>query len=325
MSWAGYPCKDASKYTLAAKEAEETIDSSSFFGMGLVNDFGYLWDKPHLYNSESVFSLFCNDPVLQNQSEISWGTWPGFYFGTTDSSSSTIRISRNKSLALSFYPVEINFYNNFPTGYRKEITFYTTVYYNNSHYDTLGNIIHTDTGYIDIEKVNPCSRIAYRKFYYEPYEKVNYPANYSGSKDSTTKYEYYLGVPRIYIFRYAQTMLTYAEAIARSGQINEKAYECINQIRRRAHHLNLNSSSVYDLTSGLTPIALADTVVQERAWELCGEPEGRWFDLVRLEMVEDLPKLRYPTEGGPPATFDKSSYYLSIPAYDTILNPKLGK
>jgi hypothetical protein len=121
-------------------------------------------------------------------------------------------------------------------------------------------------------------------------------------------------------------MLTYAEAMSRSSQPDVKAYDCINQIRRRAHHLDLNSSSIYDLQTGLSSEAFADSVVWERAWELCGEPEGRWFDLIRLEMVEDLPKLRNPNEGGPPfGVYDKSVYFSPIPANDTILNPHLGK
>jgi hypothetical protein len=78
------------------------------------------------------------------------------------------------------------------------------------------------------------------------------------------------------------------------------------------------------LPIGLSAEAFADSVVWERAWELCGEPEGRWFDLVRLEMVENLPKLRYSDEVDPPITFDKSAYFFSIPTSDTILNHNLG-
>jgi hypothetical protein len=67
LSWAGYPANDPSKYIDAAKEARETIDSSGYFGMGLLDDFAYLWDKNHLYNSESVFSLYIpNSPSKRN-------------------------------------------------------------------------------------------------------------------------------------------------------------------------------------------------------------------------------------------------------------------
>jgi starch-binding outer membrane protein, SusD/RagB family len=318
LSWAGYPCKDASKYLLAAKEAGETIDSARYFGLGLVNDFSYLWDKAHLYNSESIFSLFCSDSVTLS---ISYGTYPDsrFYFGSYDKKALEMRKQINikqyfypQYINIGFSAVEINFFNNFPSGHRKEITFFKTIYFDFSQYDSLGNIIHTDTGHIHIDTANTCGRLAYRKFYYEPTLNTRYSNQY-------------LGIPRTYLFRYAQTVLTYAEAMARSGQLNEKAFECINQIRRRAHHLNLNTTSVYDLQPGLSPEVFADSVVWERAWELCGEPEGRWFDLVRLEKVEDLPKIRNPKEGGWPVTFDKSSYFFPVDPSDTLLNPNLGR
>jgi hypothetical protein len=114
--------------------------------------------------------------------------------------------------------------------------------------------------------------------------------------------------------------------MARSGQLNTKAYDCVNRIRRRAHHLDLEVPSAFDLPSGLSANAFADSVVWERAWELCAEPEGRWFDLIRLEMVEDLPKLRNLSEGGPPGlVFDKSVYFFPIPESDKVLNPNLRK
>jgi starch-binding outer membrane protein, SusD/RagB family len=316
LSWAGYPVKDASKYTLAAKEAGETIDSSNYFGLGLVSDFAFLWDKSHLYNSETVFSLYCDPPdpypYYFDGNLIRPGTgWQGFYY-------------RN------FFPVEVNFFNNYPPGYRKEITFKTMDQYEVAVKDSLGNYIKDsldnyilDTGTVHIIKVKPCKRIAYRKFYYELFNKTQkFPPN-TGSTDSIVR-TYKFGVPRVYIFRFAQTMLTYAEAMARSGQLNAQAYECVNQIRRRARQLNLNIPSVFDLPAGLSPEAFADSVVNERAWELCGEPEGRWFDLIRLEMVELLPKMRYGNEGGIPYTCNKSDYFFPVPPADTLLNPNLG-
>jgi len=106
--------------------------------------------------------------------------------------------------------------------------------------------------------------------------------------------------------------------------MDTKAYECVNMIRRRARNVDIHSPSAYDLQSGLSPETFADSVVWERAWELCGEPEVRWFDLIRLEKVEDLSKMRDPKEGGPPASFGKSVYFSPIPASEILLNPNLG-
>jgi hypothetical protein len=257
-------------------------------------------------NSESVFSVYFPKPAIFTvdafvKTKIPYPGVGGGSLQLTPTSS---------GIWLFFYPTEVNFFNNYPPGYRKEITFFKTIYVPKSMGDA------PKTGYIDIDKVTICNRIGYRKFYYQCYE---------GKDGLESPFSILVGIPRVYIFRYTQTMLTYAEAMARSGQLNAQAYECVNQIRRRAHQLDLNTPSAYDLPSGMSSIAFADSVVQERAWELCGEPEGRWFDLVRLEMVEDLPKLRNPDEGGTPSSFDKSVYFSPIPDADIILNPNLGK
>jgi len=312
LSCAGYPVNDISKYALAAREAEEVIDSAGYFGFGLVDDFSYLWDKQHLLNEEGIFTLYFAIPSkTENIEEINHiyvaraYEYPDFTSFMTDPESYFI--------SSIFYCSELNFYNNYPSNYRKEITFYSTIYVPAEY--AVG-----DTGYIQIENVDVCNRIGYRKFFYDPYE-VPYSQYYEGDFN----FNYYLGLPKIYILRYAHTLLTYAEASARSNQLNEKAYECVNMIRRRAHNVDLYTSSIYDLHPGLSPEAFADSVVWERAWELAGEPEGRWFDLVRLEMVEDLPNLRHPQEGGPPETFDKSAYFSPVPQGDIELNPNLGE
>jgi starch-binding outer membrane protein, SusD/RagB family len=313
LSWAGYPCKDESKYTLAAQQAGETIDSASFFGLGLVNDFAFLWDKAHYYNSESVFSIYDPDPAKGNLLQ----TWSNIYSGWYGSSASVgWYLTPGLYVDLFFYGTEINFFNIYPDGYRKEITFFTTIY--------VPPGAGADTGYIHIVKASPCVHIAYRKFYYEPTTR-NIFQYYSDNDTVGTEKNFFIGSTRAYLFRYAHTLLTYAEAMARSGQLNSRAYEYVNQIRRRARHLDLNSPSGYDLPKGLSIEAFVDSVVWERAWELCGEPEGRWFDLIRLEKVEDLPKMRNPFDGGPPSTFDKSAYFFLVPPLDTVLNPNLRK
>jgi hypothetical protein len=135
------------------------------------------------------------------------------------------------------------------------------------------------------------------------------------------------GSQRLDLFRFAHTLLTYAEASARSGNLNEKAYKCVNMIRRRANQLDIHTPSEFDLQPGMSAEAFADSVVWERAWELAGEPEGRWFDLVRLEMVEDLPQLRGIDDGDFPADMiaTKDDYYFPIPEGDILLNPALGE
>jgi hypothetical protein len=320
LSWAGYPVKDISKYTLAAREAGEVIDSADYFGFSLLDDFAHLWDQAHFYNNESVFTLYFANPLYSTKAiEINnVGIHFSGDFFPPDWIPSVISINPKTTIFLTFFPTEVNFYNNYPRGYRKEITFFTTIYVpnNDPYYPQI------DTGYIHIDNVNTCNRIGYRKFIFEPYEvpDTQYPEYQQG-----LPLKLYFGNPKVYFFRYTHTLLTCAEALVRSGQLNEQAYECVNRIKRRAHNVDYYSPSVYDLQPGLSPEEFADSVVWERAWELCGEPEGRWFDLVRLEKVEDLPQLRHPQEGGPPEyPVTKDSYFFPPPADDVNLNPNLG-
>ncbi|HNW52469.1 MAG TPA: RagB/SusD family nutrient uptake outer membrane protein [Prolixibacteraceae bacterium] len=128
----------------------------------------------------------------------------------------------------------------------------------------------------------------------------------------------------LYLLRYAQTLLTYAEAKARSGDLDESAFEMVNRVRRRANHVDLFTPSKYDLPPTLTAEQFVDSVVWERAWELAFEPDGRWFDLIRLNMRSKLKDLQFEKD----FPNSVSSYYLTddwyfykIPEEDRWLNP----
>jgi starch-binding outer membrane protein, SusD/RagB family len=313
LHWAGYPTKDAGKYISSANMAKEVIDSSMIFGFKLMDDYAFVWDSNHFYNEESVFSLFYSNTANYNKY-----SFEGCYFGTVGIYSPEVKhfleYQFNPNIRLYFPQVEINFYNNYPKNYRRDVTFFNNkfilLYYKN---------VDEYVGfYYYYNSIDLCDSISYRKFYYSP-RLVNYD-----EIDANYNTYYYVGNPKIYIYRYAQTLLTYAEAKARSGQLDASAYEAVNMIRRRANRVNLYSASVFDLQAGLSTDAFADSVVWERAWELCGEPEGRWFDLVRLEKVEELPNIRNPREGGPPLyPITKDDYFFNKPSSDIILNPNL--
>jgi hypothetical protein len=171
--------------------------------------------------------------------------------------------------------------------------------------------------YFYIDKTDIKSRAAYRKFFIDTLLQPRIMPSTTSSG--------ILGCPKIYLIRYAQTLLTHAEASARSGQLTEKAYDCVNMVRRRANKLPLHEPSPFDLPRGLSPEAFADSVLQERAWELAGEIGHRWFDMVRNETVEKVFEGRDPNDGGPfiPSTNDK--YFYPIPQEDINLNPNLGE
>ncbi|WP_242094155.1 RagB/SusD family nutrient uptake outer membrane protein [Aestuariivivens sediminicola] len=91
--------------------------------------------------------------------------------------------------------------------------------------------------------------------------------------------------------RYADILLTYAEAINRSnGAPNAEAYEAINRLRRRGFGVDMTMpSAVADLPTGLSFNEFQDAVLDERKFELCYEGH-RWHDLVRFGKLIDAVK-----------------------------------
>jgi starch-binding outer membrane protein, SusD/RagB family len=274
LSWAGYPVNDRSKYELARVAAFEVIENAGLYGFGLVDDFEVLWNNSGT-NPEIVFCCFYSNEILLNNGI---NERDNLYYGFVDTS--THRINN------WFYPesgrqygslpfnVELDFYNNYPKDYRRDVTFFNYIYMPGG-WDV--NELYIEPRYIYIDKIDHTTRLTYRKFY------LNYKDIEFNLPNHPT---FFVGTNKIYIYRYAHTLLTYAESAARSGKLDAKAYDCINMVRRRANRVDMHQPSPYDLKIGLTNEAFADSVVQERAWEFAGEPEGRWFDLLRLDIID---------------------------------------
>jgi hypothetical protein len=303
LNWAGYPVSDLTKYKLSADMAEQVIDSADYFGFGLLDDYADLWNDNYLVNKESVFSLHFADPRYSNNpAEINLVYRGNLWRTPVSDIDNSVFWSDN--MIIYFPAVENKFFDLFPGGYRKETTFFT------DYYDSNGERIHLDHS-------NGCARIGYRKFYYDP-------VIVEGRQFYTYEnLDLFLGSSKAYLFRFAHTLLTFAEAAARSGNLTGKAYECVNKIRRRANQIDPDFPSIYDLQPGLSAEAFADSVVWERAWELAGEPEGRWFDLVRTGLFEKLQDFRYENEGGVPEYPVSEHIYSSLPPEDQLLNPFL--
>jgi len=284
LTMGGYPVHDEEKYALAAHYASEVIDSAAIYGFGLLEDYANLTDWKYGLHKEMV-------SIVQYKSDFNWDMVTSEYFPAFQ--------TNELSLFYRDAITEVKFYNDYPASYRKNCT------YNRAH-DI--NITWDSTILVYPVETTSCYRILLMnstKFDYEAF------------LDNTE--EYY-----IYILRYSHTLLTYAEASARSGNLDEMSYEAINMIRRRANKQPVTSPSPYDLTEDLTPEQFIDSVVWERAWELTGEPESRWFDLLRLGMIDNLDELRDPHEAPPPYEgILIGEYFFPIPNEDVYLNPNL--
>ncbi|HJT73363.1 MAG TPA: RagB/SusD family nutrient uptake outer membrane protein, partial [Chitinophaga sp.] len=105
LTEAGWPLKDQSKYALAAAKAKEVIDNKSTYNFDLYQD-GFL----KIFaggTKEDVFTLFTRGQ---------WSTYNSFYGLST--------MPENEGGWSDFFS-ELNFFNDFPAGSRKDATFST--------------------------------------------------------------------------------------------------------------------------------------------------------------------------------------------------------
>ncbi|MDH6358843.1 hypothetical protein M2135_002736 [Parabacteroides sp. PF5-9] len=118
--------------------------------------------------------------------------------------------------------------------------------------------------------------------------------------------------------RYADILLLKAEALIAKGDYSGAA-AIINKTRQRAGLSNLPASA------SASKEAILDAYLKERRLELALEGQ-RWFDLVRLEKVEEVMNAVYAKDEGRPAQiypFTSLSYILPIPQDVIDQNPNL--
>jgi hypothetical protein len=101
----------------------------------------------------------------------------------------------------------------------------------------------------------------------------------------------------VILMRYAEVLLTYAEAKIEDGQIDQSVYDAINDVRERA---DVDMPRIEE--SGQTQSEMREIVRHERMVELAFEGQ-RFFDIRRWEIAEDV--LNGPIEG---ETFVQDTY-----------------
>jgi len=287
LTMAGYPLKDESNYAKAAAKAKEIIDNESAYGYTLL-PMTQLWKWQNGWkntaNAEGVFTCFFNtssDWIGEgtNGNMLAPGMTPSEATGWNDAFA------------------ELDFYNEFPAGPRKDATFLTEVVKTN------GTVIIPWTQF---ESKHP----HYKKYMeMEGFDPKNMD-NYIDWWSSRT----------IPVIRYSEVLLVYAEAQAMAnGAPNDLAYTCINRVRNRAGLANM--------TSNLSSTAFKDSVVTERKWEFAGlEPNARWFDMVRTETVQAATSKRSPSDipvVGQPNDQTHTGYFAPTPQGDKQLNTGL--
>ncbi len=248
LTWGGWPVKDASKYQVAANKAKEVIDMG-YFELLPIHD---LWLLENQNSMESVFAVQFSE-VEDLRSKMA--------------SAFSFHEARGWSDA---YP-ELQFFNDFPAGPRKDATFYTEI---PQRAVKSGKIFTKDPAtkpWQNSQRKHPM----YKKF------------TISANLDVHVRTQSYRAIE---VIRYAEVLLIYAEAQARVGE-NASSIEALNQVKRRAAGLPYDTP---DATVDVTTATVND-ILDEKGWELAGEYK-RWFDLVRSELVEEIAAKRDPAE-----------------------------
>lgn len=125
------------------------------------------------------------------------------------------------------------------------------------------------------------------------------------------------------LIRYAEMLLTYAEATARSGAITDKAIDAVNQIRSRAGLEPLSAA----VTSNKE--AFIDAVMTERVHELCFE-NVTFFDMIRTQKAYITKAKSWVNLEGfvepSGAVFKTAEHtYFPVPLREVQINPELRK
>jgi hypothetical protein len=288
LTMAGWPIKDATKYALAATEANIVIQSGVY---NVNTPYDQVFKTRN--SSESIFAL---------EYSVS-GNLPNRRFGSSNVPLDEVALDGSSGWD-DVYP-EINFYKNRPICTRSYLTFYDTL-----------KLIQPNKSFVLTPWNSPTTHAQHP--YYKKF-RAGFVTNGAGDGVNENATQILSIQPstneETIISRYPGVLLDYAEAADMSGSgPSAAAYTAINQVRARAGEL--------PLTAGLSQIAFRDSVVFERAYEFAEEFGVRWFDIVRLQLLPQVAASRDPVENPiPGGTNFSQKYWAPIPNAEMLLNP----
>ncbi len=291
MHWAGFPLNESDKYGLAATKSKEVIDGG--FGYDLSPSLRSMWTVGNRFaHSEGVFTMVFCDEVC----------------GTGNRTTGRLGLPLEaKGWSETFG--EIAFFEDMEAAAMAEGT--TTRF--------------EDTYVLEVlPRGDEPNGAEWRNFDIEPHPILRKVVG--GDMSEVSVVNSTNNAINRYFMRYADVLLTYAEASGRSGNSSTEAWEALNKVRRRAAGLDPNiAAPSIDITSG----DLAELAFTERKWELAGEFE-RWHDLVRTNRVVEAFANRSPDEAvdvvnsKTPETSGKYLYFSPIPQAELDNSPQLN-
>lgn len=312
---------DVSKWQAAAKTNKEVIDLKAY---SLFPDYNTLHFEENNNNSEVIFDKqYLGGTGLGSSREGLQGPWR---VGGTQRSWGNVNPTQE---LVDEYAMSNGLTIDDPaSGYNpqkpyenREKRFYQSIIYDGSEWLGFEMVMRQGVGSpnaTDLSDVNEATNTGYslRKGL-NPVYAINGPNQQNSGN--------------FVIFRYAEVLLSYAEAENESVGPTPGVYDAINQIRKR--------SELPPLKAGLSKDEMRKAIHRERRVELAFE-EKRWSDLIRLRLAEKnlngqmhgmliqrenniwIYKI-IPAPGGQRQFFANKNYFLPIPQSAIDRNPQI--
>ena len=237
------------KWESAAKTAREVIELGAY---DLLADFSQLWDPDFKNGKEQIFSVQnggASNLPTSSDGVYNWFVVPSVMFNGKQVDFSVV-------VGGTRIEIEREFDGSDPDTYRKYHSYRDEMPY----YFNLGSLVKVD------------DTVPLERLYLVKYFHPNLNNKELRSSVNTI------------VVRYADILLTYAEATNELDGPTAEALAAVNQVRRRARAVGTEfeqPASVYpDLQAGMSKDEFREAILTERAREFIGEGERR-NDLIR--------------------------------------------
>lgn len=276
LQMAGMPMNDPQAAALGESQAKKVIESNLF---GLVDNYFSLFDASNEYSKEYIF-----DAEFSNTEDA---TRYGGQVGSTDGISTP--------------------YNLYWQKVRTAREFYEKFDPNDERRNSIADFSYVLRGTELVKERDP-QTVGNNYFVY----KFRHPLSEADRGSTWVNWSNPINFP---ITRYADVLLTYAEASVRAhNAVRADVLELVNQVRRRGFGVDMNTPNPAVDLPMMGAQEFLTNILQERHFELCFEGH-RWFDLVRFGKLEEAVKSfsKYP------ATLEQTTQAANIGSRHVIL------
>ena len=265
LTMAGWPLnKGQEYYKLAADEAKKLIDDvkAGKYYYALFENYGDNFSRKYNYaQKETILALYYS---------------ADYDDGNGSQCSRACVDAVTESGGYSNTRCELKFWLNFPPGPRKKAT-YGDVYYHNGDKKVVPWFYSNAIGY------TPYTLKTMQSDNGEFDQTVAWNKQSSMWRDQTRSF-----------IRLSEVYLCYAEALGRSGQVNQEAIDLVNIVRNRADGQGVSAtradSSPNVYPDSMTAAQLAEAAYNEHGWEAACYHYGyacRYFDMRRMGRVKE--------------------------------------